>query len=47
MDRLGSKIENDIAYLQDLSRHRQILPLYDAVPEASDAWVAPNACLAG
>jgi carbonic anhydrase/acetyltransferase-like protein (isoleucine patch superfamily) len=30
-----------------LSRHRQILPLYDQIPNVQDAWVAPNATLVG
>lgn len=29
MDRYGSRMSNDVAYQLDLSRHRQILPLYD------------------
>lgn len=32
MDRFGSRMTNDVAYTQDLSRHRQTLPLYDIVP---------------
>lgn len=40
-------MQNDIAYRADLSRHRQVLPLYDQVPQIKDAWVAPNACLVG
>ena len=47
MDRFGSRMCNDVAYTADLSRHRKILPLYDQVPEARDAWVAPNATLVG
>lgn len=37
----------DIAYQRELSRHRQFLPLYDKVPKAHDAWVAPNSTLVG
>jgi carbonic anhydrase/acetyltransferase-like protein (isoleucine patch superfamily) len=47
MDRFGSRLHNDVAYVADLSRHRQVMPLYDAVPEVKDAWVAPNATVAG
>jgi carbonic anhydrase/acetyltransferase-like protein (isoleucine patch superfamily) len=38
---------NDIAYLEQLSRHRTHLPLYDLVPTTDNAWVAPNATLVG
>ena len=44
---MGSVFTNDIAYLQESSRHRQRMPLYDAVPQVSDAWIAPNASLIG
>jgi len=33
--------------MQETSRHRQQLPLYDSVPQVQDAWVAPNAALIG
>jgi hypothetical protein len=29
MDAAGSKLEKDIAYLEPLSRHRNIMPIYD------------------
>lgn len=45
MDRFGSRMQNDIAYMQELSRHRQKLPLYDSIPRTDDAWIAPNASL--
>jgi carbonic anhydrase/acetyltransferase-like protein (isoleucine patch superfamily) len=47
MDRYGSRMHNDVAYHIEYSRHRQILPLYDQVPSAKAAWVAPNATLVG
>jgi carbonic anhydrase/acetyltransferase-like protein (isoleucine patch superfamily) len=47
MDRFGSRLENDIAYTQDLSRHKQTMSLYDVQPTIDDAWVAPNATLVG
>ena len=47
MDRFGSRMTNDVAYMQELSRHRQTLPLYDIVPQIDQAWVAPNASLVG
>ena len=33
--------------MQESSRHRQQMPLYDSVPQVTDAWVAPNASLIG
>ena len=47
MDRFGSKLTNDVAYMSDSSRHRQQMPLYDAIPKVKEAWVAPNATLIG
>ena len=47
VDRFGSRLHDDIAYTADLSRHRQVLPLYDQVPEVRDAWIAPNATVIG
>lgn len=38
----------DIAYLEPLSRHRNIMPLYDLSPAIlADAYVAPNATVIG
>ena len=47
IDRFGSRLMNDVAYMAEMSRHRQLLPLYNAIPEVKDAWIAPNATLAG
>lgn len=47
LDRFGSSLSNDVAYMQESSRHRQMMPLYDAIPKSEDAWVAPNASLIG
>ena len=47
LDRIGSEFTNDIAFLNESSRHRQMMPLYDCVPNVSNAWVAPNATLVG
>jgi carbonic anhydrase/acetyltransferase-like protein (isoleucine patch superfamily) len=47
MDRFGSRLLNDVAYMQELSRHRQTMSLYDVQPAVDDAWVAPNASLIG
>jgi len=47
MDRFGSRLQYDVAYEAEMSRHRNILPLYEKVPMTHNAWVAPNATLAG
>ena len=47
VDRTGSRLTNDIAYMEELSRHRTQLPLYDLKPITQNAWVAPNATLVG
>ena len=47
LDRRGCQFTNDISYLTQTSRHRQTMPIYDAVPVVQDAWVAPNASLIG
>ena len=47
LDRFGSTLTNDVAYMQDTSRHRQTMPLYDCIPTVKDAWIAPNASLVG
>ncbi|CDW74518.1 UNKNOWN [Stylonychia lemnae] len=47
MDRFGSRLQNDIAYSQDLSRHRQLMPIQDLAPVVDNAWIAPNASLVG
>ena len=47
MDRVGSRLNNDIAYMQDLSRHRQCMPIYNNIPYTEDAWIAPNASIVG
>ena len=41
-------MSKDIAYLEPLSRHRTIMPLYDLSPIVLlDAYVAPNASVIG
>lgn len=46
-DRYGSRMQGDVAYQLDFSRHRKMLPLGDAIPKATQAWIAPNSTLAG
>lgn len=47
MDRLGSRLSDDIAYLQQLSRHRQIMPIHDLRPTIDYSFIAPNATIVG
>ena len=47
MDRNGSRMQGDVAFDLDLSRHRKFLPLYDAMPVVKQAWIAPNSTLVG
>jgi carbonic anhydrase/acetyltransferase-like protein (isoleucine patch superfamily) len=48
LDQYGSRLERDIAYLEPLSRHRQIMPLYDLEPKVyHTAFIAPNATIIG
>lgn len=47
LDRWGSWLTHDIAYLQNSSRHRQVMPICDGVPSVADVWIAPNANLCG
>jgi len=48
LDRLGSVRTHDIAYLEPLNRHRNILPLYRQIPQISaSAYIAPNATVYG
>ena len=36
---------NDVAYLQELSRHKQFTALGEDAPHVDNAWIAPNASL--
>eukprot|EP01017_Pseudomicrothorax_dubius_P037532 TRINITY_DN5513_c0_g1_i2.p1 TRINITY_DN5513_c0_g1~~TRINITY_DN5513_c0_g1_i2.p1 ORF type:complete len:219 (-),score=59.38 TRINITY_DN5513_c0_g1_i2:186-842(-) len=48
LDKAGSVRTKDIAYLEPLSRHRNIMPLYDSIPAiVSTSVVAPNASVIG
>ena len=49
MDRIGSRMNNDVAHIvsMNMSRHRKIMPIYDMIPDVKDAWIAPNATLVG
>ncbi len=46
MDRAGSRYSNDIAYLVNLPRHRQILPHYQFMPLVGpQTFLAPDSTL--
>ena len=49
LDVYGSKLENDIAWLEPLSRHRTIMPLYGQAPPViyDSAVIRDNASLIG
>ena len=47
LDIQGSRLTYDIAYMQTLSRHQQILPLYNHKSDVRNSWIAPNAHLLG
>jgi hypothetical protein len=48
MDVYGSKLTKDIAYLEPLSRHRNLMSLYDLSPAILlNSFVAPNATIIG
>jgi len=36
---------DDVAYLERLSRHRTILPLYDSKPVIDHSFIAPSSSL--
>ena len=47
MDRLGSRLSDDIAYTQTLSRHRNLMAIDDVKPTVDYSFVATNATLTG
>lgn len=48
MDMKGSQLTKDIAYLEPLSRHRNIMALYDLSPVILlDTYIAPNCTIVG
>ena len=34
-----------VAYVEELSKHRMKLPLYDLEPRNENCWIAPNATI--
>lgn len=47
MDRYGSKLTSDTAYMQTLSRHRKLMALDNIKPSVDHSFIAENATLAG
>ena len=47
MDRFGSRLSDDIAYTQTLSRHRNLMALDEVKPQVDYSFVASNATLTG
>ena len=48
LDRLGCRLEGNLAFKEELSRHRPVMPLYDQKPRlATGAFIAPSACVVG
>ncbi len=47
MDRFGSRLTDDIAYTQTLSRHRQLMSLEEMKPAVDYSFIASNATLTG
>jgi carbonic anhydrase/acetyltransferase-like protein (isoleucine patch superfamily) len=47
LDRSGSRLTNDVAYLERNSRHRRIFPLAHLWPSFGKSFIAPSACLSG
>jgi len=48
LDRIGSRIQGDYAFTEQLSRHRRLMNLFDLKPQISnDVFIAPNAAVIG
>ncbi|KAL6048755.1 Gamma carbonic anhydrase family protein [Balamuthia mandrillaris] len=48
LDRIGSAMQGNFAYKEQLCRHRRVMPLYDLRPKlAHNVFVAPNATVVG
>mmetsp|Transcript_10476 Transcript_10476/g.15680 ORF Transcript_10476/g.15680 Transcript_10476/m.15680 type:complete len:225 (+) Transcript_10476:959-1633(+) len=47
LDRAGSRMTGDVAYLERYSRHRKLMPLDEQWPSHGESFIAPSACLAG
>jgi hypothetical protein len=42
---IAGETKPQLAYTEEISKHRQKLPLYDLEPRTENCWIAPNATL--
>ena len=47
LDRTGSDFSRDVAYLENYSRHRKLMPIDQLWPSHGKSFIAPNASLNG
>jgi carbonic anhydrase/acetyltransferase-like protein (isoleucine patch superfamily) len=47
LERKGSKLSNDVAFFQILSRHRKLNPFYDILPTIGNSKISENSTLVG
>ena len=47
LDRVGSAMTKDVAYLERYSRHRKLMPLDELWPSHGKSFIAPNASVIG
>ena len=47
LDRLGSKLTRDVAYMEKYSRHRKLMPLDQLWPSHGASFIAPSSSLIG
>ncbi len=47
LERFGSRMSDDIAYTQNLSRHRNTMQINDVKPQVDFSFIATNSTLAG
>ena len=47
MDRQGCRFTNDVSYMANLNRHRQVVIIDEKKPQTEGAWMAQNATVVG
>ena len=47
LDRIGSKMTRDVAYMEKYSRHRKLMPLDQLWPSHGKSFIAPSSSLIG
>lgn len=45
LNTIAGDVTPKLAYMEEISKHRHKLPLYDLDPRTENAWIAPNATL--